>query len=260
MTIIVKSRVCVLTALSLGFFFCHIKKGMVSMANNNNELLSSLESLKSSLAMYGIKNVPQLDRYIEQVSTRADDKHVDEYNELVSVYRNSQSKQSVITNGQALVDYVKAHPDLKQLPRVERDMERVQASVDFNTKLGQYVKEYNSSVTIDDARAVLTRIEQLCSQYNVSIDFIANAKKELDAYIDTRVVKQFNDYVDQFNSTIVADRRIALAHEIQAFLNTNPKLKETDSGKSLDHTTSEYLEFIQQVNNNIRSIESLLNE
>lgn len=233
---------------------------MVSMANNNNELLSSLESLKSSLAMYGIKNVPQLDRYIEQVSTRADDKHVDEYNELVSVYRNSQSKQSVITNGQALVDYVKAHPDLKQLPRVERDMERVQASVDFNTKLSQYVKEYNSSVTIDDARAVLTRIEQLCSQYNVSIDFIANAKKELDSYIDTRVVNQFNNYVDQFNSTIVADRRIPLAQEIQAFLSTNPKLKETDSGKSLDHTTSEYLEFIHQVNNNIRSIESLLNE
>lgn len=251
---------CVNNTISWLFILPHKRKEVDIMANNNSELLSSLESLKSSLAMYGIKNVPQLDRYIEQVSTRADDKHVDEYNELVSVYRNSQSKQSVITNGQALVDYVKAHPDLKQLPRVERDMERVQASVDFNTKLSQYVKEYNSSVTIDDARAVLTRIEQLCSQYNVSIDFIANAKKELDSYIDTRVVNQFNDYVDQFNSTIVADRRIALAQEIQAFLNTNPKLKETDSGKSLDHSTSEYLEFIHQVNNSIRSIESLLNE
>lgn len=226
----------------------------------NKELLSSLESLKGSLAMYGINNVPQLDRYIEQVSTRADDKHVDQYNELVSVYRNSQSKQSVITNGQALVDYVTTHPDLKQLPRVERDVKRVQDSIEFNTKLGEYVKEYNSSVTIDDARAVLTRIEQLCSQYHVSIDFIANAKKELDSYIDTRVVNQFNDYVDQFNSTIVADRRIALAQEIQAFLSTNPKLKETDSGRALDHATSEYLEFINRVNNNIRSIESYLNE
>lgn len=226
----------------------------------HEELLSSLENLKASLAMYGINNVPQLDRYIEQVSTRADDKHVDEYNELVSVYRDSHSKQAVITNGQALVDYVKAHPDLKQLPRVERAMERVQNSVEFNTKLSQLVSQYNSSVTIDDAKEVLTRIEQLCGQYNVSIDFIARAKAELDAYIDTRVVDQFNDYVDQFNSTMVADRRVPLAQEIQAFLSTNPKLKESDSGRALDHATSEYLEFIHQVNSNIRSIESLLNE
>lgn len=221
------------------------------------ELLSSLENLKSALSMYGIKD-PQLDRYIEQVSTRADDSHVDQYNELVSAYRNSKSKHAVITNGQALIDYVNANSDLKKLPRVERDVERIQDSINFNTELSKLVNQYNTSVTIDDAREVLTRIEQLSSQYHVSIDFIARAKAELDAYIDTKVVNQFNDYVDHFNNNMVADRRVPLAQEIQAFLSANPKLKETDSGRALDHATSEYLEFINRVINNIRSIESNL--
>lgn len=223
------------------------------------ELLSSLEKLKDALHQYDVP-APELDRYIEQVSNRADDKHVDHYNELVSAYRNSHSKQAVINSGQELLEYVRANPDLKQLPRVERDMQRVQASVNFNLKLGQLVDQYNTAVTIDDARVILNRIEQLGNEYNITLDFITRAKAELDSYIDTKVVNQFNEYVDQFNTSMSADRRAPLAQEIQGFLSTNPKLKETDSGKALDRATSEYLEFIRRVINSINTIESALNE
>lgn len=225
----------------------------------NEELIASLNNLKSALNMYDIPTA-ELDRYIEQVSTRADDKHVDHYNELVSAYRNSQSKQAVINNGQAILDYVRSNSDLEQLPRVERDMQRVQASVNFNLKLGQLVDQYNTAVTIDDARVILNRIEQLGNEYNITLDFITRAKAELDSYIDTKVVNQFNEYVDQFNTSMSADRRAPLAQEIQGFLSTNPKLKETDSGKALDRATSEYLEFIRRVINSINTIESALNE
>lgn len=223
------------------------------------ELLSSLEKLKDALHQYDVP-APELDRYIEQVSNRADDKHVDHYNELVSAYRNSKSKQTVINSGQEILEYVRANPDLKQLPRVERDMERIQDSVNFNLKLGQLVDQYNSAVTVEEAKAVLKAIEQLCSQYHVSIDFIAKAKAELDAYIDTRVVNQFNNYVDEFNNSMVADRRAPLAQEIQSFLTANPKLKENDSGRALDHATMQYLEFIHTVNVNINNIESNLEQ
>ena len=230
---------------------------MVSMAKE--ELLSSLENLKSALSMYGIPT-QEINRYIEQVSSRADDKHVDQYNELVSAYRNSKSKQAVINSGQAILEYVRANPDLKQLPRVERDMERIQDSVNFNHKLSQLVDQYNSAVTVEEAKAILNAIEQLSNEYNVSLDFIANAKKQLDAYIGTKVVNQFNDYVDQFNNSMTPDRRAPLAQEIQSFLSANPKLKETDSGISLYHATMQYLEFIQRVNVSINKIESALNE
>lgn len=223
------------------------------------ELLNSLEQLRATLAQYNVK-APELDRYIDLVSTRADDKHVDHYNELVSAYRNSQSKQAVINNGQAILDYVRSNSDLNQLPRVERDMQRVQTSVNFNLKLGQLVDQYNTAVTIDDAKVILNRIEQLGNEYNITLDFITRAKAELDSYIDTKVVNQFNEYVDQFNTSMSADRRAPLAQEIQGFLSTNPKLKETDSGKALDRATSEYLEFIRRVINSINTIESALNE
>lgn len=223
------------------------------------ELLSSLEKLKDALHQYDVP-APELDRYIEQVSNRADDKHVDHYNELVSAYRNSHSKQGVINSGQEILEYVRANPDLKQLPRVERDMARIQDSINFNVKLGQLVEQYNSAVTVEEAKAILKTIEQLSSQYHVSIDFIAKAKAELDAYIDTRVVNQFNNYVDEFNNSMVADRRAPLAQEIQSFLNANPKLKETDSGRALDHATMQYLEFIHRVNVNINNIESNLEQ
>ena len=223
------------------------------------ELLNSLEQLRNTLAQYNVK-VPELDRYIDLVSTRADDKHVDQYNELVSAYRNSQSKQAVINNGSALIDYYRANPDLKQLPNVERDIAKVVDSVNFTYKLGQLVEQYNTAVTIDDARAVLDRIEQLGNEYNITLDFITRAKAELDSYIDTKVVNQFNEYVDQFNTSMSADRRAPLAQEIQGFISTNPKIKETDSGKALDRATSEYLEFIRRVINSINTIESALNE
>lgn len=223
------------------------------------ELLNSLQQLRSTLAQYNVK-APELDRYIDLVSTRADDKHVDQYNELVIAYRNSKSKQSVINNGQALLDYYRANADLKQLPNVERDMQRVQDSVNFTLKLGQLVDQYNTAVTVDDARAILDRIEQLGSQYNITLDFVSRAKADLDSYIDTRVVNQFNEYVDQFNTAMVADRRAPLAQEIQSFLSANPKLKETASGRALDNATSEYLEFIRRVINNINTIESALEQ
>ena len=223
------------------------------------ELLNSLEQLRNTLAQYNVK-APELDRYIDLVSTRADDKHVDQYNELVIAYRNSKSKQSVINNGQSLLDYYRANTDLKQLPNVERDMQRVQDSVNFTLKLGQLVDQYNTAVTVDDARAILDRIEQLGSQYNITLDFVSRAKADLDSYIDTRVVNQFNDYVDQFNTAMVADRRAPLAQEIQSFLSANPKLKETPSGRSLDKATSDYLEFIRRVINNFNTIESSLEQ
>lgn len=223
------------------------------------ELLNSLEQLRNTLTQYNVK-APELDRYIDLVSTRADDKHVDQYNELVIAYRNSKSKQSVINNGQALLDYYRANADLKQLPNVERDMQRVQESVNFTFKLGQLVDQYNTAVTVDDARAILDRIEQLGSEYNITLDFVSRAKAELDSYIDTRLVNQFNDYVDQFNIAMVADRRAPLAQEIQSFLSANPRLKETASGKALDRATSDYLEFIRRVINNINTIESALEQ
>lgn len=223
------------------------------------ELLNSLEQLRATLAQYNVK-APELDRYIDLVSTRSDDKHVDQYNELVIAYRNSKSKQSVINNGQALLDYYRANADLKQLPNVERDMQRVQDSVNFTLKLGQLVDQYNTAVTVDDARAILDRIEQLGNQYNITLDFVSRAKADLDSYIDTRVVNQFNEYVDQFNTAMVADRRAPLAQEIQSFLSANPKLKETASGRALDKATSEYLEFIRRVINNINTIESALEQ
>lgn len=221
------------------------------------ELLNSLEQLRSTLAQYNVK-APELDRYIDLVSTRADDKHVDQYNELVSAYRNSQSKQAVINNGSALIDYYRANPDLKKLPNVERDIAKVVDSVNFTYKLGQLVEQYNTAVTIDDARAVLDRIEQLGHEYNISLDFIPRAKAELNSYIDENVVRRFNQYVDQYNTRINADRRAPLADEIQSFLNANPKLKETDSGRALDRETKQYLDFVQTVIRNMNTIESSL--
>ena len=221
------------------------------------ELLSSLEKLRDALHQYDVPT-PELNRYIEQVSTRADDKHVDHYNELVNAYRNSKSRQSVINNGTELVTYVNANPDLKQLPNVEHDMKRVQDSVDFTRKVNEYIDQYNSTVSIEESRIILDKIETLAKQYSFDVSFLAKARAELDAYIDTRVVAQFNEYVNQYNTRMSADKRSILANEIQAFLTANPKLKESPAGKRMDQETKRFMNFIQTVIRQMNAIESYL--
>lgn len=221
------------------------------------ELLSSLEKLRDALHQYDVPT-PELNRYIEQVSTRADDKHVDHYNELVNAYRNSKSRQSVINNGTELVAYVNANPDLKQLPNVEHDMKRVQDSVDFTRKVNEYIDQYNSTVSIEESRIILDKIETLAKQYSFDVSFLAKARAELDSYIDTRVVAQFNEYVNQYNTRMSADKRSILANEIQAFLTANPKLKESPAGKHMDQETKRFMNFIQTVIRQMNAIESYL--
>lgn len=221
------------------------------------ELLSSLEKLRDALHQYDVPT-PELNRYIEQVSTRADDKHVDHYNELVNAYRNSKSRQSVINNGTELVAYVNANPDLKQLPNVEHDMKRVQDSVDFTRKVNEYIDQYNSTVSIEESRIILDKIETLAKQYSFDVSFLAKARAELDSYIDTRVVAQFNEYVNQYNTRMSADKRSILANEIQAFLTANPKLKESPAGKRMDQETKRFMNFIQTVIRQMNAIESYL--
>lgn len=221
------------------------------------ELLSSLEKLRDALHQYDVPT-PELNRYIEQVSTRADDKHVDHYNELVNAYRNSKSRQSVINNGTELVAYVNANPDLKQLPNVEHDMKRVQDSVDFTRKVNEYIDQYNSTVSIEESRIILDKIETLAKQYSFDVSFLAKARAELDSYIDTRVVNQFNEYVNQYNVRMSADKRSILANEIQAFLTANPKLKESPAGKRMDEETKRFMNFIQTVIRQMNAIESYL--
>lgn len=221
------------------------------------ELLSSLEKLRDALHQYDVP-APELNRYIEQVSTRADDKHVDHYNELVNAYRNSKSRQSVINNGTELVAYVNANPDLKQLPNVEHDMKRVQDSVDFTRKINEYIDQYNSTVSIEESKIILDKIETLAKQYSFDVSFLAKARAELDSYIDTRVVNQFNEYVNQYNVRMSADKRSILANEIQAFLTANPKLKESPAGKRMDEETKRFMNFIQTVIRQMNAIESYL--
>ena len=221
------------------------------------ELLSSLEKLRDALHQYDVP-APELDRYIEQVSTRADDKHVDQYNELVNAYRNSRSRQSVINNGTELVAYVNANPDLKQLPNVTHDMKRVQDSVDFTRKVNEYIDQYNSTVSIEESKIILDKIETLAKQYSFDVSFLAKARAELDSYVDTRVVNQFNEYVKQYNTRMSADKRSILANEIQAFLTANPKLKESPAGKRMDQETKRFINFIQTVVRQMNAIESYL--
>lgn len=255
MSIRIKSRVGVNITQSLGFLFCQEKKGLVRMAKE--ELLSSLEKLRDALHQYDVP-APELDRYIEQVSTRADDKHVDQYNELVNAYRNSRSRQSVINNGTELVAYVNANPDLKQLPNVTHDMKRVQDSVDFTRKVNEYIDQYNSTVSIEESKIILDKIETLAKQYSFDVSFLAKARAELDSYVDTRVVNQFNEYVKQYNTRMSADKRSILANEIQAFLTANPKLKESPAGKRMDQETKRFINFIQTVVRQMNAIESYL--
>lgn len=221
------------------------------------ELLSSLEKLRDALHQYDVP-APELNRYIEQVSTRADDKHVDHYNELVNAYRNSKSRQSVINNGTELVAYVNANPDLKQLPNVEHDMRRVQDSVDFTRKVNEYIDQYNETVSIEESRIILDKIQTLSQQYNFDVSFLAKARAELDSYVNTRVVNQFNEYVNEYNTRMNADKRSILANEIQAFLTANPKLKESPAGKRMDQETKRYMAFIQTVVRYMNTIESSL--
>lgn len=221
------------------------------------ELLSSLEKLRDALNQYDVP-APELNRYIEQVSTRADDKHVDHYNELVNAYRNSKSRQSVINNGTELVAYVNANPDLKQLPNVEHDMRRVQDSVDFTRKVNEYIDQYNETVSIEESKIILDKIQTLSQQYNFDVSFLAKARAELDSYVNTRVVNQFNEYVNEYNTRMNADRRSILANEIQAFLTANPKLKESPAGKRMDQETKRYMAFIQTVVRYMNTIESSL--
>ena len=221
------------------------------------ELLNSLEKLRDALHQYDVPT-PELDRYIEQVSTRADDKHVDQYNELVNAYRNSRSRQSVINNGTELVAYVNANPDLKQLPNVVHDMKRVQDSVDFTRKVNEYIDQYNSTVSIEESKIILDKIETLAKQYSFDVSFLAKARAELDSYVDTRVVNQFNEYVKQYNTRMSADKRSILANEIQAFLTANPKLKESPAGKHMDQETKRFINFIQTVVRQMNAIESYL--
>lgn len=242
--------------LVLGFSFCPNKKGSRYIMAKD-ELLSSLKKLRDGLHQYDVP-APELDRYINEVSTRADDKHVDQYNELVLAYRNSGSRQAVINNGNELIAYVNANPDLKQLPNVSRDMSKVQDSIDFTVKVNEYIEQYNNTVSIEESEIILDKIQALSNQYGFTVSFLASARAELANFVPETAVKKFNDYVDEYNVRMSADKRSVLANEIQAFLTANPKLKESPAGKRMDQETKQFIEFINMVVQQMNTIKANL--
>src|SRR5699024_9532010 len=103
-----------------------------------------------------------------------------------------------------------------------------------------------------------SKIQALSNQYGFTVSFLASARAELANFVPETAVKKFNDYVDEYNVRMSADKRSVLANEIQAFLTANPKLKESPAGKRMDQETKQFIEFINMVVQQMNTIKANL--
>src|SRR5699024_11425771 len=88
----------------------------------------------------------------------------------------------------------------------------VQDSIDFTVKVNEYIEQYNNTVSIEESEIILDKIQALSNQYGFTVSFLASARAELANFVPETAVKKFNDYVDEYNVRMSADKRSVLAN------------------------------------------------